>query len=174
MEHTEAVIIGYSDYGDVYLKRVADRILLKRYHPLDYDYMDEYIRDNHDTLWDWQDAVAHWDTEQSYADRMSDYEYEYSDYFDYDSESDEYYDSYDGDYECLYYETVDRDKETVLERIMEDFNETFDDWGFHFVDGYNADSLNREFWEYFDNCVKYREYQEEEKKPHWKVFNYYK
>ena len=166
--------IGYSDYGDIYLKRIGERVILKRYTPLDYEYMEEYIRDNHDLRWEWQDDVWNWNTEQGFDERMQDYEYDYDSEFTYDSDTDEYYNEYDDEtmYESWY--SSELDKEDLIERAMEYFGDELNDSSLTFVDITNENQLRVLIWEYYDECIAWSKEREERNKPHWNVFNYYK
>lgn len=167
------VQIGYSDYGDIYLKRQWDRIILKRINPLDYEYMDDYIRDNHDIRWEWQDDVYNWHTEQSYDEWLDDYEYPYWDFFTWDSDADAYYDDYSDDSLFDAWYVQGRDRETTIEWILDKFSE-YEDWDFNYVDWNNHNRLRELVAQYFDEAVEYIEWQEEQKKPHWNAFSYYK
>lgn len=173
IECSKATCIGSSDYGSVWLKRVGANIYLKRYHPKEYSDMEEYIRETHDTLSEWQSDAYNWHTEQSYEEWMQDYDYRYEDYFEYDSDTDEYYDYDDSDTLICYWYCCDRPKNELIDIVVSWFNDDYDNWEFEF---YNFDdySFMELIWRYYDECVAYEKQIEEAKKPHWNVFNYYK
>lgn len=170
----EALRLGYSDYWDIWLKRSWDAIEIERYHPLDYDYMEEYIDNNTDLLSEWQDAVYHWNTEESFSEWRQDYEYPYEDYFNYNSDTDEYYDENDSDYEYTYF-YANGDKDAVVQQVIDEFDDTFLSWGFEFSwDIHNYGELRDEIERLYDDCKEYEKEKEEAKKPHRDVFSYYK
>lgn len=173
IDYGDSYKVWYTDYGDVVLKRCGDRLYLKKYTPLDYEWMEEYIRDNHDTLWERQESVYNWHTQDSYNDRISEYEYPYDDYFEYDSETEEYYDSDDGDYSEDYWNLREFDNEDdCLAQILEMFDDGYNTWNFEYAHNQN------DFWDkirkFYEDAVEYKAEQEERAKPHWQVFNYYK
>ena len=159
---------------EIYLKRIEDRLMLKRYTPLDYDYMQEYIDNNVDLLGEWQEDVYHWNTEQGYDEWREDYEYRYDDYFTDDSDTGEYYDENDWDMTRDWFYTTDTtNKEDFIERVMDTFNEEYYRWNYERIE-MTEDRLRHIVWQYYDDCFKYKEELAERNKPHWKVFNYYK
>ena len=165
--------IWYSDYGDIFLKVVWERIMLKRYTALDYEYMEDYIRDNHNIREEWQDDVWNWNTEDWYDDWLQDYEYPYDDYFAYDNDTDEYYDEDSDDTMRDYFYVDTHTKDEVIESIMNKFEENYNYWNF--------ERAIRDEWqlriligEYYDKCKQNIKEREERNKPHWNVFNYYK
>jgi len=174
MTDYKSIKIGSTDYWDVLLKRMGDKIMLKRYLPLDYDYMQQYIDDNIDMLSEWQNDVYHWNTEQGYDEWRQDYEYEYSDYFRYDSEEDEYYDEDDGNTTWDYFYPKENSRENIIEVIMDYFHDDYQVWNFEWEAGINEQVLRVKIWEYYDECQNYLKELEEKRKPHWNVFNYYK
>lgn len=166
--------IWYSDYGDVYIKRVGEKIELIRFTPLDYEYMEDYIRDNHDIRGEWQEDVWNWNTEMGYDDRVADYEYPYDDYFSYDSETDQYYEDGDDNTTWDYIYVNDFTKEQVIERTMNLFEENYEEyWNFERAD-INELQLRNIIGDYYDKCKQCIQEREEARKPHWNVFNYYK
>lgn len=174
MSSRNYIHIGSSDMWDIYLKRIEDRLMLKRYTSLDYDYMQEYIDNNVDLLDEWRESVSNWYTEEWYDDWREGYEYHYDDYFTYDSDTDEYYDENDWDMTRDWFYTTDNtDKEEFIERVMDTFNEEYFRWNYE-RNGMTEDRLREIVWQYYDDCFKYREELKERNKPHWKVFNYYK
>lgn len=164
--------IGYSDYWDIWLKVMGDKIELLMANPLDYEYMEEYIDNNSDLLGEWQNDAYHWRTELGYDERRQNYEYQYSDYFNYDSELDIYYDENDSDCTWDYFYPTEYSKEEILERVLDVFEDTYNGWHFEWVIT-NTEFRNK-IGEYYDECIKYKEEQEEKKKPHWNAFSYYK
>lgn len=168
-----SVQIGYSDYGDVYLKRCGNTIYLKRYTPVDYEYMEDYIDDNHDMRWEWQEDVWNWNTESGYDERRQNYEYDYDEYFCYDSDTDEYYDEWDNDFLLYNWGINWRTREEMIDTIMESFEDDFDTWGFEYS-SMNDNRFREIIWEYYDECVAWEEERIEAQKPHWNAFNYYK
>lgn len=166
--------IWYSDYGDIWLKRVWNRIMLKRYTPLEYQYMEDHIRDNHDIRWEWQDDVWNWNTEEWYDDWLQNYEYPYEDYFCYDSDTEEYYDEDDNDTMRDYFYTDTYTKEQVIENVIDQFEENYQDWNFEWATNIDDRRLRELVWQYYDCCKTYEKEREEANKPHWNVFNYYK
>ena len=174
MTRNEALRLGYSDYWDIWLKRSWDAIELERYHPLDYEYMEDYINDRTDTLDAWRDDVYNWNTTQSYDDWLSDYEYPYEDYFNYNSDTDESYDENDSDYEYTYY-YAHSDKDVIIQQVIEEFDENFAEWHFEFGwDIHNYGELRDEIARLYDDCKEYEKQRDEAKKPHRDVFSYYK
>lgn len=165
--------VGYSDYGDIFLKRMEDRIMLKRYSSLDYDYMQEYIDENSNLLDEWQDAAYHWRTELGYDDWRENHEYRYEDWFTYDSETDEYYDENDSNMTWNWFYLSDFTKDRVIEQVMDVFYEEYQQWNFGWAD-INDQQLREKIGQYYDECKQYKIELEERNKPHWNVFNYYK
>lgn len=174
MSSRNYIHIGSSDMWEIYLKRIEDRLMLKRYTPVDYDYMQEYIDNNVDLLSEWQEDVYHWNTEDWYDEWREHYEYRYEDYFTYDSDTDEYYDDNDWDMTRDWFYTTDNtNKEDFIERVMDTFNEEYYRWNYERIE-MTEDRLRDIVWQYYDDCFKYKEELKERNKPHWKVFNYYK
>lgn len=173
IDSSEATCIGSSDYGNVRLKRVGANVYLKRYHPKEYSEMEEYIRENHDTLSEWQSDAYNWYTEQSYEERMQDYDYHYEDYFERDGDTDEYYDIDDRDTLVYDWYCWTRSKDELISVVMSDFNDDFDTWGFEYYT-LDDDSFRQLIWGYYDKCIAYEKQVEESKKPHWSAFSYYK
>ena len=173
MTGRDYIKVGYSDYGDVLLKRMEDRIMLKRYSPLDYDYMQEYIDENSDLLSEWQDDAYNWRTELGYDDWRENYEYRYEDWFTYDSETDEYYDENDSNMTWDWFYLSDFTKDRVIEQVMDVFYEEYQQWNFEWAD-INDQQLREKIGQYYDDCKQYKIELEERSKPHWNVFNYYK
>lgn len=175
MTDYKSIKIGSTDYWDVLLKRMGDKIMLKRYHPLDYGYMQQYIDDNIDMLSEWQNDVYHWNTEQGYDEWRENYEYEYSDYFRYDSEEDEYYDEDDSDTTWDYfYPSRENDKETIVDLVMDYFHNDYQVWNFDWYADMNEQVIREKIGQYYDECVQYTKELEEKRKPHWNAFSYYK
>lgn len=172
--HSQVYRLGYSDYGDIILKRNWKEIEIERYHPLDYDYMDEYIDNNIDLLSEWQDAVYHWNTEESFNEWRQDYEYPYDDYFNYNGDTDEYYNENDGDYTYDYFCAVTTPKDVLIQQFIETFEDSYDDWNFERgeIRGYN--DLRETLSRFYDQCLEWQAEKEESQKPHWKAFSYYK
>lgn len=173
--HSDAIKIGYSDYWDVWLERSGSRLVLERYTPLDYEYMEDYIRDNCDLLGEWQDAVYHWRTEQWYDDWLSDYEYRYEDHFSYNGTTDEYYDEYSSDYEYYTFEISHNTREEMLQNVIDSFNDDFNHW--HFEYGWDIRAFNElreHILRMYDEWKEWDKEREERAKPHWQVFSYYK
>ena len=166
--------VGYSDYWDVWLKIMGDKIELKRMTALDYEYMEEYIDNNTDLLSEWQDDAYQWRTELGYDDRRQNYEYEYSDYFHYDGEVDIYYDENDNDCTWDYFYPTQWSKEEILDRVLRTFDDDYMAWNFEWAEWMNDNVFREKIWEYYDKCIKYEAEMEEKRKPHWSVFNYYK
>lgn len=173
MNSRDYIKVWYSDYGDIFLKRIDTRLMLKRYSSVDYDYMQEYIDNNCDLLSEWQEDVYHWNTEDWYDEWRQDYEYRYEDYFAYDSDTDEYYDEDSDDITWDWFYTDGFNKEDFIERVMDCFYENYQQWNFEWAD-VNEDRLREIIWKYYDDCITYKGELEERNKPHWKVFNYYK
>lgn len=174
MSSRNYVRIGSSDMWEIYLKRIEDRLMLKRYTPVDYDYMQEYIDNNVDLLDEWREDVSNWYTEDWYDEWREHYEYHYDDYFTYDSDLDEYYDENDWDMTRDWFYTTDTtNKEDFIERVMDTFNEEYFRWNYERIE-MTEDRLREIVWQYYDDCFKYKEELKERNKPHWKVFNYYK
>lgn len=172
MNSTEVIKVGYSDYWDIWLKRIGDRIALKRITPLDYEYMEEYIDNNCDLLSEWQDDAYNWHTELGYDERRQNYEYRYDDWFSYDSDLDTYYDNNDNNYTYDYFYPTDHSKEDIINIVVDTFDDDYNVWNFE--EEINLDSFRETVWRFYDDCIKYREELEENKKPHWSAFNYYK
>lgn len=147
--------------------------MLKRFTPLDGDYMRDYIDENVDLLWERQNDVYNWWTEQGYDEWREDYEYEYDNYFTYDWDMDEYYDENDNDMTWDWFQTRDYSKEDVINRVMDAFEDEYNAWGFERA-GIDEAQLRQKIGEYYDNCRAYDEEIEEKKKPHWNAFSYYK
>lgn len=174
MSSREYIQIGSSDMWEIYLKRIEDRLMLKRYTPLDYDYMQEYIDNNVDLLDEWREDVSNWYTEDWYDEWREHYEYRYDDYFTDDSDTGEYYDENDWDMTRDWFYTTDNtNKEEFIERVMDTFNEEYYRWNYERIE-MTEDRLRDIIWQYYDDCFKYKEELAERNKPHWKVFNYYK
>lgn len=172
----EYVLIGSGDYGYTYLKRINDRIQLKKYVILDYEYMEDYIRDNHDTLSDWQNDAYNWRTEESYNEWLGNYEYPYEDYFDYDSDTWDYYDSNADDTTRDFFDYdlgIENDRERVVDRVIEVFYDAYYDNWFHYND-LNENSFRELIGNFYDSCLKRKTQEEERQKPHWQAFSYYK
>ena len=179
MKCNENILLWHSDYWDVYLRRVNEQIKLIRIVPLDYEYMEEYIDNNNDIYSERQDAAYYWDTREGYDEWRSNYSYPYGDYFCYDDDTDSYYDRNDDyftyDYIRTYVGDWDfRDKSFVVQEVVDDFNSDYLDGNFSYAQWMNDTVLLEKIGELYDNCVKFREYEEERKKPHWNVFSYYK
>lgn len=166
--------IWYSDYGDIYLKRVGEKIQLIRYTPLEYGYMEDYINDNHDVRQEWQDDVWNWNTEAWFDEWREDYEYPYDDYFAYDSDTGEYYSDDDDDTRRDYFYTDTHTKEEVIENVMNEFEDDYQGWSFERATGMNDRWFRELVWQYYNACRTYAKEREEANKPHWNVFNYYK
>lgn len=164
--------IGWSDYWDIWLKIMGDKMELKMVNPLDYEYMEEYIDNNSDLLSEWQDDAYHWNTELGYDEWRENYEYRYEDYFTYDGELDVYYDENDSDCTWDYFYPTEYSKEEILDKVLTVFEDTYNGW--HFEYAITDTEFRNKIWEYYDECIKYKEEQEEKRKPHWNVFNYYK
>lgn len=173
MGSVEIIKVGYSDYWDIWLKRIGDRIQLKRVTPLDYDYMQEYIDNNVDLLSEWQEDAYNWRTELGYDERRQDYEYRYDDWFNYDGDLDTYYDENDSYYTYDYFYPTEREKDELIDLVVDVFDDEYNAWNFEMAE-INLDSFRETVWRFYDDCVKYKEEQEEKKKPHWSAFNYYK
>lgn len=173
MEGYKCIKIGSTDYWDVYLERAWDKIMLKRYRPLSYEYMEEYINENVDTLSERQDDVYNWHTELGYDEWMQNYEYQYWDYFRYDDAAGEYYDD-DSDVEWDNFYPKDGSRERIIEMAVDYFNDDYQSWNFEWEAGINEQVLRVKIWEYYDECQNYMKELEEKRKPHWNVFNYYK
>lgn len=174
VDSSRHIEIGSWDYWEVYLKRVWDSIYLKRVVALDYADMDEYIRDNHDILSEWQQEVYNWNTTDSYDDWLQDYEYPYGDYYEWDSDLNFYYD-WDADDTLVYHwGTLNYTKEEMIERVINDFCDDFEDGYFEYSNGINDNRFRQLVGEYYDECVAYRQEREEARKPHWNCFSYYK
>lgn len=175
MYSSECVKVGETDIGTVYIKRIRDYVQLKRYTMLDDDYMVDYIDSNSDLLSQWQDDAYHWRTEDSFDKWRQDYDYCYSDFFTYDSDTDEYYDEDDSDYMRDNFNPDNfESKEELIDRLMEYFNDEYNRWNLSWEEIRNEDELRNMAGLLYDNCIKYREEEEERRKPHWNVFNYYK
>ena len=166
--------IWSSDYWDIYLKRVGEKIQIIRYSPLDYEYMEDYINDNHDIRGEWQDDVWNWNTEMGYDEWREEYEYRYDDYFAFDSETGEYYDDNDDDTTRDYFYTDRDSKEDVVEMVMGTFEDNYEGWSFSRTTGMDDARMRNIIRQYYDECVVYSKDREEAQKPHWNVFNYYK
>ena len=177
---SENILLWNSNYWDVYLRRLNETIKLVRIFPLDYEYMEEFIDNNHDIYAERQDEVYHWNTRDGYDDWRSDYDYPYGDYFCYEGDADVYYDDNDDSYTYDYIrtrsaETNDfRAKGVVVQAVVDIFNGNFLDGNFSYAQWMNDTVLLEKIGELYDNCVKFRKYEEERRKPHWNVFNYYK
>lgn len=167
------VKIWYSDYGDIWLKKAGDRIMLKRYTAVDYEFMEDYIRENHDILWEWQNEAYNWNTEMWYDEWLQDYEYPYDDYFCYDSDTEEYYNDDDSDTMRDYFYVDGYTKEEVIENLIDRFDNDYVTWNFEWAN-MDETQMRRIIWEYYDDCMKRVTEREEARKPHWNVFNYYK
>ena len=174
MNTVDVVTVWYSDYGTIYLKRVDDRLMLKRFTPVDYDYMQEYIDNNCDLFSEWQEAVANWETESGYDSWREDYSYDYGNRFTQDNGTDEYYDDNDSDMTWDWFYTNEYDKETTIERVMQIWNSDYFCWSFEWADRFDEHRFEQIIWELYDDCVEYRRQLEESRKPHWNVFKYYK
>lgn len=177
---SENILLWNSNYWDVYLRRVNETIKLIRIFPLDYESMEEYIDNNHDIYAERQDAVYHWNTRDGYDEWRQDYSYNYDDYFCYDGDADVYYDDNDDCYTYDYIrtwsaETNDfRARGVVVQETVNAFNSDYLDGNFSYAQWMNDTVLLEKIGELYDNCVKFREYEEERRKPHWNVFSYYK
>lgn len=174
MTDYKCIRIGSTDCWDVYLKRMGDRIVLKRYHPLDYEYMQQYIDENVDILGERQSDVYNWRTESGYDEWRQDYEYQYWDYFRYDTEAEEYFNDDDSDttWDDFYPEAHSR--EDIIEMAVGCFDENYLVWNFEWVAGMNEQVMREKIGQYYDECMQYLKELEEKRKPHWNVFNYYK
>lgn len=168
-----SVRIWYSDYGDVWLKRERNKIQLKRFTPLDYDYMQEYIDENVDMLSEWQEAAYHGETEDSYEYWRENYDYSYWDYFSYDQDGDCYYNEDDNDMTWDWFDT-DHDKDYVIEDVMWILNDDYIDWTGFTWDSMNENRFREIVGQYYDECKEFEKYMEEQRKPHWNAFSYYK
>lgn len=166
--------IWFSDYGDIYLKRIQDRIQLKRYTPLDNDYMNEYCADNVDVFAEWQEDVANWNTEDWYESYRDSYEYDYDAYFSWDSDNEEWYDWEADDMTWDYIDTRNHTKQEVIDMVLETFDENYYYWNFQWESGLTREALASMVAQLYDNCEEYAKDIEESKKPHWNVFSYYK
>lgn len=165
--------IGYSDYWDVYIKRDRDKIELIRFTALEEDTMMDYIDSNVDLLSEWQDDAYHWRTELGYDDRKQNYEYQYSDYYQYDGIIGEYYDENETWMTRNYFYTDSDSKETVIEKVMNLFDDDYMDWNFERA-GMDEQQLRETIWKYYDDCIQYAKELEERNKPHRNAFSYYK
>ena len=166
--------LGTSDYGDIYLKRCGWRIVLKRFSPLDCGYMEDYINENHDIRGEWQEDVWNWNTEQGFDEWREDYSYEYSEYFSYDNETDEYYDEDSSDTLRDYFYPERASKEEIISQVMEYFDNDYSSGNFEMDSDMDWQRIRELIGEYYDKCKQYLKELEESKKPHWNVFNYYK
>lgn len=173
IESRRYIKIWDSDMGNIYLKRIDNRLMLKRYTPLDYDYMNEYIENNADILGERQRAAYDWDTELGYDDWRENYEYDYWNWFTCDSDTDDYYDENDWDMIRDWFYTETYTKEQVIQNVIDCFNDTYYYWNFEW-DNIDEARFRQIIWEYYDECKLYKEQLEMAKKPHWNVFKYYK
>ena len=146
--------IWYSDYGDVYIKRVGEKIELIRFTPLDYEYMENYINENNDIRGEWQEDVWNWNTEMWFDEWRDDYEYPYGDYFAYDSDTDEYYDDSSDDTTRNYFYVDTYTKEQVIESVIDEFEESYNYWNFERAD-INELQLRNIIGDYYDKCKQY-------------------
>ena len=163
-----------SDYGDVWLKRVGEKIYLMRYTPLDYEYMEEYISDRVDFRSEWQEDVWNWNTEDWYETWRDNYSYDYDEYFNWDSETGEYYQEDDDNTLWDSFITHQIPKDEVVNRIMEYFDDDYSRWDFTRASDMDRVAMRNLVSEYYDNCIEKRRQMDEARKPHWNAFNYYK
>lgn len=174
MSGQEYLVIGNTDYYSVYLIREWSYITLKRMTEKSYEEMEEYIRDNADLESEWRDAVYNWNTEQWFDSWLSDYEYYYWDYFQYDNVVDIYYDEEDNDYTCDDFNIHSREnKEDFVNEVMGYFDEYYNTSNLEFEE-VQYDQLRDKINEYYDKVVAYEKEREERNKPHWQAFSYYK
>lgn len=166
--------LGTSDYGNIYLKRIGDRIQLKRFDPLDAEFMDDYMSDRVDIRGEWQNAVYNWDTDLGYDEYRDNYEYDYGDYFYYDNEEWEWYDEDEDWMTWDYFNVGEHEKDYVIERVLERFDSQYIDWNFEWEPWMNENRIRELVSEAYDECKERIKQQEEARKPHWNVFNYYK
>ena len=174
VDSSKYIQIGSSDYWEIYLKRVGQLVYLKRITALDYADMEEYIRENHDILSEWQQEAYNGNTELWYEEWMQDYEYPYDEYYDRDGDIEVYYDGYSDDTMIFHWNVEDYGKADLIERIMDDFTGDLDTDGFEYSHWINDAVLRQTIWEYIDECVAYIEEREEAQKPHRNAFSYYK
>lgn len=173
MSGQEYLVIGNTDYYSVYLIREWSYITLKRMTEKTYEEMEEYIRENWDLESEWRDAVYHWNTEEWFDDWLTDYDYYYWDYYEYDNVVDIYY-SEDDDYLCDDFNIHSREnKEDYINEILDCFDEYYNTSNLEFAD-IQYDQLRDKISEYYDKVVAYDKEREEASKPHWQAFSYYK
>ena len=173
MSSQEYLVIGNTDYYGVYLIRDWSYITLKRMTEKTYEEMEEYIRENGDLESEWRDAVYHWNTEDWFDDWLTDYDYYYWDYYEYDNVVDIYY-SEDDDYLCDDFSIHSREnKEDYIDEIMDYFDEYYNTNNLEFAD-IQYDQLRDKISEYYDKIIAYEKEKEEASKPHWRAFSYYK
>lgn len=171
---SEWIRIGYSDYGDVYLKRIGEKIQIKQYTPLDYDYMESYIRDNADALGEWQTEVYNWRTELGFDEWRENYDYDYGNWFSYDDEMDEYYDNDNSDTTWDYFYPTERSEDVIIEQVMSIFENDYNCRSFEWDSNMNEQLLREKISEYYNKCEQYEKELEESRKPHYNAFSYYK
>lgn len=169
MSCSDCFFIGNTDYGNIYLKRLPSRLMLKRFRPLDDEYMQEYIDNNADMLGEWQSDAYHWRTELGYDEWRENYDYEYSNWFTYDGETDTYYDENDSDTTYDNFYPKEYSKEQIVDLIIDCFNDDYYDSSF---EGVNVQQLREKIGQFYDECLQYEKELADRNKPH--CFYYYK
>lgn len=173
MSSQEYLVIGLNSYSSVYLIREWSYITLKRMTEKTYDEMEEYIRNSWDLESEWRDDVSNGNTTQGFDSWLEDYEYEYSNYFQYDSVVDIYYDE-DDDYCCDdFYIDESKDRQETIDYIMDAFDNYYNSRNMDWQD-ITYDDLRVKVGEYYDKILAFQKEREEARKPHWSVFSYYK
>lgn len=157
----DSMRIWYTNRTDVFLFVDWNDIWILSASPMDYDDMRDYI----DSTWvvaeDWRYDVEHWNTEDSLESYREDYDYQYSDYYTYDSACDIYYNE-DDDYEynCWDAETNNLADE-ILDWIEYNINISWD---------VTIDEFRARVEEFADKVAEQRERQ----KNKYRVYAYYK
>lgn len=174
VKKTKVEKIGSSDYWEIYLKRDRDRIELLRYNPLNYEDMEDYINNQISICDEWREAVYNWHTEESFDSRAQNYDYQYEDYFTFDSDTCDYYDE---DWDDTLRETKSIDYYSLDEMVdimMDAFDNDYYTGHFEYEDYMDRATLESLIKSYYKECEDYQEWIKEQRKPHWNAFSYYK
>lgn len=162
--------IGEADcYNCIYLYATRNQIIFKAFTPVSYEDMEEHIRDRVDFESEWREDVVNWYTTASLDEWEEDYEYRYEDYFEYDSDTDQYYQEEDSIYmsKDINYHCA----EDILTEIQDELDGMH--W-FRWAENMDNAVLGEKIAEYYNECEKWQEEREEARKPHWEAFSYYK
>ena len=177
MSRDDYISIGSgNDWYNMFLIREGEYITLKYVYEETYETMEDYIRDRVDLEDEWRDDVYNGHTTQSYEDWVSDYEFQYWDYFNYDGVLDIYYDE-DSDYyrvDDFYCGAGSESREDMIDKIMETFESDYDYNGLNWDNGMTLAILRDKVAQFYDDTQEYIKEREESRKPHWKAFSYYK